>query len=567
MSAEEPRKSPIRGLAAVAILGIAGAFFWIYGREAPVPEQIAAPAPQEQPSEVVAQPEESAAATPESTDAAQDDSAATTPESTEAAQDESVAAVPETADAPQEDNIATAEAPEADAPEDNIVPRLDELRIEEDGLAVIAGSAMPFSRVSLRADGDEIAQATTDGAGKFATVALLSPSKAARILTMTVTGPDGSETLSPDELILAPVSAPEAPEDTTLAEAVETPAGDGAANDTSAAQDAAEVAAADTQAQSADAATPLVEETPEPTAGNAADETAQVAANTEAADTPQDSVSAAPAADENLPSDGAEIAPDRALALLETAEDAPANSAAGGSIETQPAVPAEVSRPAPDPERPVSGDTAAVEPATADPIQPEVETAQIQTPQTATEPETGQQVAVIRSNEEGVKVINPAAPSPDITSQIALDTISYSDLGDVELTGRAQQAAEEVRVYLNNVPITSLPIADDGNWQGALPNVDTGVYNLRIDEVNEAGKVISRVETPFKREDPVVLAAAQTSAPVSAITVQKGATLWAIARDRYGEGFQYVQIFEANRDTISDPDLIFPGQVFKLPGE
>ncbi len=47
--------------------------------------------------------------------------------------------------------------------------------------------------------------------------------------------------------------------------------------------------------------------------------------------------------------------------------------------------------------------------------------------------------------------------------------------------------------------------------------------------------------------------------------MQAGDTLWAIARERYGEGVLYVQVFEANRDAIRDPDLIYPGQVFDLP--
>ena len=48
-------------------------------------------------------------------------------------------------------------------------------------------------------------------------------------------------------------------------------------------------------------------------------------------------------------------------------------------------------------------------------------------------------------------------------------------------------------------------------------------------------------------------------------TVQPGNTLWAIARERYGEGIMYVMVFEANRDRIRNPDLIYPGQVFVLP--
>jgi nucleoid-associated protein YgaU len=43
--------------------------------------------------------------------------------------------------------------------------------------------------------------------------------------------------------------------------------------------------------------------------------------------------------------------------------------------------------------------------------------------------------------------------------------------------------------------------------------------------------------------------------------------LWGIANDMMGEGTMYVQVFEANKDKIVDPDLIYPGQVFTLPQE
>jgi nucleoid-associated protein YgaU len=68
---------------------------------------------------------------------------------------------------------------------------------------------------------------------------------------------------------------------------------------------------------------------------------------------------------------------------------------------------------------------------------------------------------------------------------------------------------------------------------------------------------------------PPVVAAADPpveKAPVT-VTVQPGFTLWGIATDRFGEGTMYVQVFEANRDRIKDPDLIYPGQVFTLPQE
>ena len=59
--------------------------------------------------------------------------------------------------------------------------------------------------------------------------------------------------------------------------------------------------------------------------------------------------------------------------------------------------------------------------------------------------------------------------------------------------------------------------------------------------------------------EPVAVAA-----PVT-VTVQPGYTLWGIAQQNFGEGVLYVQVFEANKDKIKDPDLIYPGQVFTLP--
>lgn len=48
-------------------------------------------------------------------------------------------------------------------------------------------------------------------------------------------------------------------------------------------------------------------------------------------------------------------------------------------------------------------------------------------------------------------------------------------------------------------------------------------------------------------------------------TIGKGDTLSKIAKEHYGSANAWKQIFEANRDTIEDPDRIFPGQVIKLP--
>jgi nucleoid-associated protein YgaU len=48
-------------------------------------------------------------------------------------------------------------------------------------------------------------------------------------------------------------------------------------------------------------------------------------------------------------------------------------------------------------------------------------------------------------------------------------------------------------------------------------------------------------------------------------TVKPGDTLSEIAKDQLGSANAYMKIFEANRDQLSDPDKIRPGQVLKIP--
>ena len=48
-------------------------------------------------------------------------------------------------------------------------------------------------------------------------------------------------------------------------------------------------------------------------------------------------------------------------------------------------------------------------------------------------------------------------------------------------------------------------------------------------------------------------------------TVQAGDSLSKISREFYGNSNQYAKIFEANRDVLTDPNKINPGQMLKIP--
>jgi LysM repeat protein len=78
--------------------------------------------------------------------------------------------------------------------------------------------------------------------------------------------------------------------------------------------------------------------------------------------------------------------------------------------------------------------------------------------------------------------------------------------------------------------------------------------------------------------DPAAAAAAAAAAAPSAAAaakpaepegqyyvIEKGDTLWAIAKKFLGSGNRYPEIFEANREVIIDPDKIFPGQKIIIP--
>ena len=76
--------------------------------------------------------------------------------------------------------------------------------------------------------------------------------------------------------------------------------------------------------------------------------------------------------------------------------------------------------------------------------------------------------------------------------------------------------------------------------------------------------VVADIKVVVPRSAAPAAAAAPASTPKT-YTVQPGDTLGAIAKARLGSASDYVKIFEATRDQLSDPDRIKPGQVLRIP--
>ena len=89
---------------------------------------------------------------------------------------------------------------------------------------------------------------------------------------------------------------------------------------------------------------------------------------------------------------------------------------------------------------------------------------------------------------------------------------------------------------------------------------------------NVQGGASSTAPTPPKADFSNVQSGATSTAPSAGAadgkyTVVKGDSLSKIARHFYGNANRWREIFEANQDQISNPDLIQPGQVLKIPAD
>ncbi|MEK9753574.1 MAG: LysM peptidoglycan-binding domain-containing protein, partial [Rhodospirillaceae bacterium] len=154
-------------------------------------------------------------------------------------------------------------------------------------------------------------------------------------------------------------------------------------------------------------------------------------------------------------------------------------------------------------------------------------------------------------------------PTPaDSAQAFAVDTIDYDDAGQLYISGRGQPN-HIVQLYLDNKFIGRSPVDANNGWRIKPESpVAPGLYQLRADHADPQGRVTARLSMPFARAEPL---SRETMTPEPFVIVQPGNSLWRLAKRTYGSGFSYTVIYEANKDQIKNPDLIYPGQVFAIP--
>lgn len=190
----------------------------------------------------------------------------------------------------------------------------------------------------------------------------------------------------------------------------------------------------------------------------------------------------------------------------------------------------------------------------------------------------------------------PVAGGEALTDELQVAAAAPPGIPDaVDVTIKAAEAETGTLYVAGEAPAGALlNIYADGELVGEAQAGTDGVWLLQAEKEVPAGEMVLRVEAEFGEApapaaaaeasflrhpdgivlEPVVtaergegsLVRASASPPMPTyVIIRRGDNLWRIARRNYGRGIRYGTIFDANRDRIRNPHLIFPGQVFVVP--
>jgi LysM repeat protein len=175
---------------------------------------------------------------------------------------------------------------------------------------------------------------------------------------------------------------------------------------------------------------------------------------------------------------------------------------------------------------------------------------------------------------------HPVEKGLDITDNIKRSPITISLSGlivDYKNSNGATVTAKTVYQNLINLNAKGLYVKYEGvnsisnaiieKLETENTNAVNGGYSFSMDikeiRIANSAYVAPKVQSTKKSGTQQVKSNANSNARY--YVVKRGDCLWKIAKKYYGNGALYTKIYNANRDKIKNPDLIYVNQKFLIP--
>ena len=175
--------------------------------------------------------------------------------------------------------------------------------------------------------------------------------------------------------------------------------------------------------------------------------------------------------------------------------------------------------------------------------------------------ETSQTDAKPIVTEEEAETVAALLGQEDIFVQIG--SLSWRDETTLAVHGVASGGAR-ITGEIGNIALMSEDLPDNGRWTvlaDGNPFAEGPAQNLTIRLLDDEGATLATTSLMISQDQ---LRSGLDGSLM--VVVHKGDALWRIAYRSYGRGVRYVDIFKRNQDKINDPDLIYPNQIFAVPG-
>jgi len=169
-----------------------------------------------------------------------------------------------------------------------------------------------------------------------------------------------------------------------------------------------------------------------------------------------------------------------------------------------------------------------------------------------------------------------AAETADATKQASPATSAENAGNSVTATDAAPEASAPASTGVANGTSGTAPVAEGGNAASADGTPMTAGNTAPAGAASADGSTVpsdqqQEASSPSTGDTApaVETAATDGNSPVirtgQSLIIRKGDNLWRVSRRFYGAGRSYTLIYSANRDQIRNPDLIYPGQVLNIP--